>query len=228
MDAKALLRQYEATPGVAFVAIIADSPQPSTLATIRGLLLEAGATKADVDVKWKSAQPFLAEHPHIRRSNPRTYIWSDQAVDARVALQALAKERKKAIPDWLRQALAAAVDGELPSASDQARDDVQPSQRRLFDDAKVVADFLMHVEELVHEGGDADSILNWMRAQATSHSLELLGRPGETLGFDPRIHIAAIGHPASESKVSVIRPGARWLANDVPVLVARAIVRADY
>src|SRR5262245_6626817 len=104
MDSKLLLRQFKSDPGAAFIILIKDSGTTTTLGSIRTSLVEAGAAKKDVDTKWKAAQPLLAEHPHVRRAGKTGYVWSTESIDAKVALNSLARERK--LPGWLREALA--------------------------------------------------------------------------------------------------------------------------
>src|SRR5690242_10372359 len=137
MDAKSLLRQFKSDPGLAFISVIRASDAPSTLGSIRTVLIGAGATKADVDRKWKAQQPFFADHPHIHRPRSTSYVWSDEPVDAARALASLAKNHK--IPDWLRDALITTVSEALP-ATNGSTTESDGAQRRLIDDAKVLAD----------------------------------------------------------------------------------------
>ncbi len=225
MDAKTLLRQFKSDPGLAFVSVIRTSDAASTLGSIRTALVEAGATKADVNTKWKTAQRFLAEHPHIRRPSSTTYAWSEEPVGAEVALASLAKRRQ--IPDWLRHALTTTVAAALDTTNESS-DEMVSGQRRLVDDAKVLAEVVGYVEELVYEGADADAVLDWLRGQAADKSLEFVGRVGQTVSYDPREQVAVAGNPQGQSKVTVVRPGAVWRGGDSPILVSRALVRPEF
>jgi len=225
MDTKTLLRQFKSDPGLAFVSVIKTSDAASTLGSIRTALVEAGATKADVNTKWKTAQPFLAEHPHVGRSpGSPLYAWSDEPVAAEVALASLVKKRK--IPDWLRDALIETVEAALDTTN-KSSDEMVTGQRRLVDDAKVLADVVGYVEELVYGGAGADAVLDWLRANAADKSVELVGRVGQTVSYDPREHVAVTGNPPGQSKVTVVRPGAVWRGGDSPIRLNRTLVRPE-
>jgi hypothetical protein len=225
MDAKSLLRQFKADPGAAFVGIIRAADKSATLGSVRALLVEAGATKAEVNARWKSAQPFLAEHPHVRHPpSTQLYVWSDEPVRADVALASLTKRRQ--IPEWLRQALADTVAAGL-GATDDGSGDSPSGQRRPFERAKALAEVIVYVEELVHGGASADEVADWLRHQAAENSLELVGRVGQTIGYDPREQVAVTGSPQVRTKVMVVRPGAVWTGGEAPVLVSRTLVRPN-
>jgi predicted nucleic acid-binding protein len=225
MDVKDLLRQFRSEPGLAFLNIIRTSSSPSTLGSIRAALVDAGVTRAAVNTKWKAVQRFLPEHPHIRRPTSTVYVWSHEPVAAELALASLA--RKRQVPDWLRQALTETVVAALGNTTEEANTELVTGQRRLVDEAKVLADVVGYVEELVYEGAGATTVLDWLRAQAADKSLDFIGRVGQTVSYDPRQQIAVTGNPHAQSKVTVVRPGAVWRGGDSPVLVARALVRPE-
>jgi hypothetical protein len=217
------LRRFKADPGAAFVSVIRTSNGAATLGVIREHLIEAGATKAEVNAKWKTVQPLLSEHPNIIRPTSTGYSWSDVPGSASKALASLSKPRK--LPDWLRTALAETIAAALDVPGDSERSTHGATSR--VEGARALAEVACYMEQLVYDGAGTEPLMNWLRGHAADRSLEFIGRPGETLAFDPNEQVAMAGNPQAQSKVTVVRPGAFLVGEDSPVLISRALVRPN-
>lgn len=226
MDDKSLLKIYAKDPGRAFLCVIQETKGPISTASIKDVIVSAGANKTDVGRKWDAARPLIYMHPHIRRGPGRyDHEWSPEPIPSAEAVKRLADRLGNKVA-WLTDALLTVIRDSLAAAetSGVAAQTTWNEQREL-EKAQVYAEVAAEVEMLTWDGQDARSITKWMRSELPDRRLEPIGSPGEQTEYDPRIH-HALGSVTRGSVVEVTRPGYKWLDGAGQPVVVRPTVRA--
>jgi hypothetical protein len=101
-------------------------------------------------------------------------------------------------------------------------------ERQLKLDAlHAVAELAGEVEELAYDSGDAELIVERLRARVRAAELAQLGNPGDATTFDPRRHDAMGPRPADGAPVTVMRPGYAWVENGSSLVLRKALVVGD-
>jgi hypothetical protein len=214
-------------PNAAFVKILRDAREPLTARRVIDAVAERGVARATVSAKWATFQKTVVKfHPNIHLPGRGLYEWRDEQVSAEQALgrllDLLATTNKVKV--GLRDALVAVI----RSSNDTGTDDdakVRAARERQFklDALHAVAELAGEVEELAYDSGDADLIVERLRARVRATALDQLGRPGDEAKFDPARHEAQGRRPADGAAVTVVRPG--YASADL--VLRKALVVAD-
>jgi len=220
-------------PNAAFVTVLRDAREPLTARKVIDTLAERGVPRATVSAKWATFQKTVVKfHPNIHLPGRGLYEWRDEPVSADTALNRLLgllpTSNRVKVP--LRDALVAVIRSS-PERTEPAKagtdDDakVRAARERQFklDALHAVAELAGEVEELAYDSGDADLIVERLRARVRATALEQLGRPGDEAKFDPARHEAQGRRPADGAAVTVVRPG--YASADL--VLRKALVVAD-
>jgi len=231
------LQRFNADPTAAFVKILQDAGEPLTAAKVIDTVAAEGITRSVVSAKWKSFQTKVVNfHPNIERPNSRTYRWRAQPVGPAEALTRLVAlfATKDKVKAPLRDALVAAIGAQrVTDKTDPAPDGddakVRAARERQFklDALHAVAGLAGEVEELAYDSGDAELIVERLRARVRAADLAQLGNPGDETTFDPGQHDAMGPRPADGAAVTVMRPGYAWAENGTPLVLRKALVVGD-
>ncbi|MFC0100159.1 hypothetical protein ACFFKH_21885 [Micromonospora marina] len=218
LDAGTLVKQFAEEPGSVFLDVIRTASEPINAQAIKAQVIEAGVKKADVDHRWRLFQRGVKWHPHITAVNKK-YGWSAERQSARSSLDVLAGHLLKKLPSWVAQHLvqnvAAALDASEATASGWDHE---------FEEARLVADLAVAVEVLQSRGDTITEVVKLLEDEARRKRLWPLGRPGESLLFDPDSHEAESGAPDNGTVVRVVRSGYIWRGRGEPIVAAKAAV----
>jgi hypothetical protein len=219
-------------PNAAFVNILRDAREPLTARKVIDAVAERGIPRATVSAKWKTFQEKVVKfHPQIDRPNASAYRWlaepvaSDEALTRLVAL--LATKDKIKAP--LRDALVTVIRSSPGKTGTDDDSKVRAARERQFklDALHAVAELAGEVEELAYDSGDADLIVERLRARVRASALEQLGQPGDEAKFDPARHEVQGTRPAEGAAVTVVRPGYASAEGGTPLVLRKALVVAD-
>lgn len=221
-----LVKQFNADPGHAFLETIKLAGRPVDAKQIKGHLKAAGISSSDVDGKWKRMQPFINEHPHIRKPVGRLYEWSIEPVASGEALRRMRAHTLSSVPGWLTGALVTTISDSLAAAEASGpRSQSTWGEQRELEKAQVLAKVATEFEALLSKGQTAVEVFAWIQDQAVDRELEPIATIGERVAFDPDLHDSASGAMRRGSSAEVVRSGYRWLGADRPMVVLRAVVR---
>ncbi|MFG1885903.1 hypothetical protein [Micromonospora sp. NPDC049102] len=218
MGAGTVAHQFAEDPGSVFIDVIQTASERISAQAIKAKLIEAGVKKLDVDHHWRLFQRGIKWHPQITAINKK-YGWSAERQSARSSLDVLAGHLLKTLPPWVAQHLvhnvAAALDasGTTPSGWDHE-----------FEEARLVADLAVAVEVLQSRGDTITEVMKLLTDETRRKRLWPLGRPGESLPFDPDSHEAESGAPNTGALVRVVRSGYIWRGRGEPIVAAKATV----
>ncbi|AEV83139.1 hypothetical protein ACWT_2118 [Actinoplanes sp. SE50] len=219
MDTTILVKQFADDHGAVFLEVIRTSPEPIRAQAIKALLVEAGVKKADVDRRWTAFQRALKLHPQITAANGK-YGWSVERKPARDSLDVLAGNLLAKLPPWLVQPLVQNV----AAALDAGESTVSGPTSHEFEEARLVADLAVAVEVLQSRGDTIAEVAKLLMDETRRKRLWPLGRPGETVPFDPDSHEAEVTMPNPGTVVRVVRSGYLWRGGGEPVVAAKAVV----
>lgn len=219
MDAKNLVKQFAKDPEMVFLDLIRASPRPIRAPSIKAQVVEAGAKKADVDRRWTPFQRGLKLHPQITAVNG-TYEWSADPEPARSSLDVLSGHLLKKLPPWVAQPLVQNVAAALGAGETTASGPAGPE----FEEARLVADLAVAVEVLQARGDTIAEVVKLLMDETRRKRLWPLGRPGDTLPFDPDSHEAEVQPPDPGTVVRVVRSGYIWRGGGESIVAAKAIV----
>jgi hypothetical protein len=96
-----------------------------------------------------------------------------------------------------------------------------------FEKARLVADLAMAIEVLRRRGDTLDAAAALFEDEARRKRLWPIGRPGETVAFDPGSHEAEGTRPETGATVEVVRSGYVWHGGGEPLVAAKAVVAAQ-
>jgi hypothetical protein len=221
VDAKTLAKQFGSDPGLALLDAIRAAPEPVRATVIKRDLLDAGVRRADIDRQWKRLQPSIKAHPHVQMENNR-YAWSADPQPARQSLDVLAAALPARIPGWLAQALVANVADGL----DETAGEDSSWVGKEFEKARLVADLAVAVDVLRTGGAGLDAVAELFAEELRRKRLWPIGRPGETVLFDPASHHADGDTLTAGTQVAVVRSGYAWHGGGEPRVAAKAAVTA--
>jgi hypothetical protein len=226
MDDKALLKMYGKDPGRAFLWVIQEAKGPISTASIKKVVVSAGANKTDVARKWDTARRLIHVHPHVRRGPGRyDQEWSPEPIPSAEAVKRLADRLGNKV-SWLTDALLTVITDSLAAAETSGvTAQTTWNEQRELEKAQVFAEVAAEVEMLTSDGQDARAIAKWMRSELLDRRLERIGSPGEQTEYDSQIHYA-LGPVARGTVVEVTRPGYRWLDGAGQPVIVRPTVRA--
>lgn len=124
------------------------------------------------------------------------------------------------LPPWLAQSLVQNVADALPrvGTTDAGWAD------REFEEARLVADLAVAVDVLQARGDTIAEVVKLFTEETRRKRLWPLGRPGETVPFDPESHEAEVHAPDPGTVVRVVRTGYVWRGSGEPIVAAKAIV----
>jgi hypothetical protein len=219
VDTKTLVSQFRKDPGLAFLEIIRASPKPIRAQDIKQQVIDAGAKKTDVDHRWKQVQRVIKLHPQINMANNK-YEWAAERRSAQSSLAVLAGNLLAKLPPWLAQSLVQNVADALTRSG--TADAGWADQE--FEKARLVADLAVAVEVLEARGDTIAEVIKLFTEETRRKRLWPLGRPGETVPFDPESHEAEVLAPAPGTVVRVVRSGYVWRGGGEPIVAAKAIV----
>jgi len=226
MDAKLLVKQFGADPGVAFVEIIRSAARPISAREVKNDLVEAGVARTDVDRKWKQLQPYVKLHPHVQKSGATRYEWSVEPRPSAESLEVLSSTVPKRVPGWFVQALVANIADSLAVAETSgghARSSW--TRQREWEKVKLLADIATAVQGLRAEGGGIVDAADWLAGEAERRRLRPVAVPGESVAFDPDRHEPVTGsRPLRGAAVTVVGSGYVWHGGEGPVVVVKAAV----
>jgi hypothetical protein len=223
VDTKTLAKQFDSDPGLAFIETIRCSSAGVRAIEIKREIITAGARPADVDRQWKRLQPMLKLHPRISLRSNR-YAWTDDPRPARGSLEVLAGLLPARLPSWLGQALVQNVTDHLPAGQEAAEDAGGTWSGKEFEKARLVADLAVAVDVLRSRGAGLAEVADLFTEEARRKRLWPIGRPGETVPFDPAAHEPESGRPGAGTTVEVVRSGYVWQGGDEPIVAAKAVV----
>jgi hypothetical protein len=187
-------------------------------------------------------------HPNLERPSRTHYRWRAEPVGPSEALGRLVEllATKDKLKARLREALVAAI--QAAPVTNETTDNAAPADKAApdgdhgGDDAKVraarerqfrldalhaVAELAGEVEELAYDSGDAELIVERLRARVRAADLSQLGNPGDEAKFDPGQHDVVGPRPADGASVTVMRPGYAWAENGSPLVLRKALVVGD-
>jgi hypothetical protein len=219
MDTKTLIGQFGKDPGLVFLEIIRASPKPVRAQEIKQQVIDAGAKKTDVDRHWPRVQRVIKLHPQINMASNR-YEWSAKQRPARSSLDVLAGNLLAKLPAWLAQPLVQNVADALSGVGTAAAGFAD----REFEEARLVADLAVAVEVLQARGDTIAEVVKLFAEETRRKRLWALGRPGETVPFDPESHEAEVHQPDPGTFVRVVRSGYVWRGSGEPIVAAKAVV----
>jgi hypothetical protein len=93
-----------------------------------------------------------------------------------------------------------------------------------YEAAKLVAVLAVAVETLQARGDTIAEVIKLFTEETRRKRLWPLGRPGETLPFDPQSHEAEVQTPEPGTVVRIVRSGYVWRGGGEPIVAAKAIV----
>jgi hypothetical protein len=222
-------------PHATFLKILQDAGEPLTARKVIDAVAEHGTPRPTVSAAWATFQKTVVKfHPHIHLPGRGLYEWRAEPVAPDAALSRLvdllATANKVKVP--LRDALAGVVRAALATGggdgdSEDAR--VRAARERQFklDPLHAVAELAGEVEELAYDTGDAELIVERLRARVRAAALEQFGRPGDGTTFDPGRHDVMGERPADGAAVTVLRPGYASQENGTPLVLRKALVVAE-
>jgi hypothetical protein len=219
VDTKTLVTKLAKDPGPVFLEVIRASPTPIRAQDIKRQVLDAGAKKPDVDRQWTRVQRVIKLHPQITMTNNK-YAWSTEMRSARSSLDTLAGNLLAKLPPWLAQPLVQNVADALAKADDSGGRWASPE----FEAARLVADLAVAVEVLQARGDTIAEVAKLFTEETRRKRLWPLGRPGETVPFDPESHEAEVQTPDPGAVVRIVRSGYVWRGGGEPAVAAKAIV----
>jgi hypothetical protein len=202
-----------------FLGIIQASPKPIRAQDIKQQVIDGGAKKADVDSRWKQVQRVIKLHPQINMANNK-YEWSAERRPAQSSLDVLAAHLLAKLPPWLAQPLVQNVADALGRAGTIGAGWADQE----FEKARLVADLAVSVEVLQARGDTIAEVAKLFTEETGRKRLWPLGRPGETVPFDPESHEAEVHAPDPGTAVRVVRSGYVWRGGGEPIVAAKAIV----
>ncbi|MEV0005981.1 hypothetical protein AB0H28_27350 [Micromonospora sp. NPDC050980] len=218
MGAGTVAKQFAEDSESVFLNVIRTAPEPINAQAIKAQVIEAGVKKVDADYRWRLFQRGVKWHPQITAVNKK-YGWSAERQSARSSLDVLAGYPLKKLPPWVAQHLvqnvAAALDASGTTASGWDHE---------FEEARLVADLAVAVEALQSRGDTITEVVKLLTDETRRKRLWPLGRPGESLPFDPDSHEAESGAPDTGAVVRVVRSGYIWRGRGEPIVAAKAIV----
>ncbi|MET8282956.1 hypothetical protein [Micromonospora sp. NPDC005174] len=218
LGAGTVAKQFAEDPGSVFFNVIRTAPEPINAQAIKAKVIEAGVTRADADYRWRLFQRGVKWHPQIIAVNKK-YGWSAERQSARSSLDVLAGYLLKNLPPWVAQHLvqnvAAALDANGTTAAGWDHE---------FEEARLVADLAVAVEVLQSRGETITEVVKLLTDETRRKRLWPLGRPGESLPFDPDSHEAESGAPDAGAVVRVVRSGYIWRGRGEPIVAAKALV----
>lgn len=219
VDTTNLVRQLAKDPGLVFLQIIRNSPKPVRAQDIKQQVIDAGAKKIDVDRQWPRVQRVIKLHPQITMASNR-YEWSAEPRSAQGSLEVLAGHLLARLPAWLAHALVKNVSETLGRA--EAAD--AGWAEREFEEARLVAELAVAVEALQARGDTIAEVVKLLTEETGRKRLWPLGRPGETVPFDPGSHEAEMNAPERGTVVQIVRSGYVWRGGGEPIVAAKAVV----
>jgi hypothetical protein len=148
------------------------------------------------------------------------YEWSTEQRSAQSSLGVLAGNLLAKLPPWLAQSLVQNVANALMRAGTT---DARWADHE-FEQARLVADLAVAVEVLQARGDTIAEVVKLFTEETRRKRLWPLGRPGETVPFDPKTHEAEVQTPDPGTVVRVIRSGYVWRGGGEPIVAAKAIV----
>jgi hypothetical protein len=227
VDAKLLLKQFNAEAGLAFVQVIQDANGPIDARAIMAALRSVGAKPDTVRDKWSRAQKYINLHPNITKPTKLKYEWSMESAPSGVVLERLSSSVPKTVPSWLKDAYVNVIADSLANA-ETAGPNAQStwSDERELQKAQVLGRAAAEAESLVVRGGSAYDIVSWLEEEATNLKLQRTVRVGDHIPFSPEEHDAEGALPKRGETVQVLRAGYRWISGSRNDLVVRAIVQA--
>jgi hypothetical protein len=184
-------------PNAAFVKILQDARGPLTARNVIDAVAALGVARPTVSAKWAAFQKGAKFHPNIHLPGRGLYQWRDRQAPAAAALDDDSKVRA-----------------------------ARERQFRL-DALHAVADLAGEIEELAFDSGDADLIVERLRARVKAAALDQVGRPGDGATFDPARHEAQGSRPADGAAVTVVRPGYASAEHGTQLVLRKALVVAD-
>ncbi len=219
VETKTLVSQFGRDPGPVFLEIIQASPKPIRAQDIKQQVIDAGVNKTDVDRDWKRIQRVIKLHPQITMANSK-YEWSAGQGAAQSSLGVLADNLLAKLPPWLAQSLVQnvvdALDGGGTTEAGRAGQG--------FEQARLVADLAVAVEVLRARGDTIAEVVKLLSEETRRKRLWPLGRPGETVPFDPESHDPEVHVPDPGTAVRVVRSGYVWRGGGEPIVAAKAVV----
>jgi hypothetical protein len=219
VDTKTLVKQFGKDPGGVFLEIIQTSPKPIRAQDIKQQVIDAGAKKADVDRHWTRVQRVIKLHPQVYMANNK-YEWSSEQRSAQSSLGVLAGNLLAKLPPWLARSLVQNVADALARAGTTDAEWVDQE----FEKARLVADLAVAVEVLQARGDTIAEVAKLFTEETRRKRLWPLGRPGETVAFDPESHESEVHPPDPGTIVRVVRSGYVWRGGGEPIVAAKAIV----
>lgn len=215
----ALAKRFEKDPGSVFVEIIRVSAKPIPAQDIKRNLIEAGAKKVNIDRYWTRTQRMLKLHPQITMENKR-YAWLAERRSAQSSLDMLVSRMPARLPGWLKDPWAQNVADALTRAG---ATDAGWAEHQ-FQQARLVADLAVAVESLEARGEAIAEVAKLLAEEARRKRLWQLGKPGETVPFDPATHEIEAETPDPGTVVQVLRSGYVWRGGGEPVVAVKAVV----
>lgn len=222
-------------PHEVFLKILQDAGGPLTAKKIIDAVAGEGIPRPAVGAAWKKFQSGVVKfHPNIHLPARGSYEWRAEPVAPEVALsrlvELLATANKVKVP--LRDALVEVVRsgpsaGGPPADGDDATISAARERQFKLDALHAVAELAGEVEELAYDTGDAEMIVERLRARVKAVALEQFGRPGDGATFDPARHDVMGERPTDGAAVTVLRPGYAWRENGSPLVLRRALVVAE-
>lgn len=219
MNSETLVTQFVKDPGSVFVAIIRTSPTPIPAQGVKRQLMDEGVKRDDIDRQWKRIQPLIKLHPQIAMTNNK-YEWLAERRSAQSSLNLLAGRVTARVPMWLTAPWVQNVADALVRAG---ADDSGWAEHQ-FQQARLVADLAVAIEVLQERGDTIVEVARLFAEEARRKRLWQLGKPGDTVSFDPDAHEAEIEAPMPGVDVRVVRPGYIWRGGGEPIVAAKAAV----
>jgi hypothetical protein len=219
VDPAILVKQFGKDPGSLFIDIIRASPKPIPAREIKQQLIDAGAQKPDIDRQWRRVQPLIKLHPQIGMANTR-YEWLTERRSARSSLDLLASRVTARLPGWLTAASVENVTDALASAGTPEAG----WEEHQFQQARLVADLAVAVAVLQERGDTIAEVAELLAEEARRKRLWELGKPSDTVPFDPQTHEAEVAAPSPGTAVRVVRSGYIWRGGGEPIVATKAVV----
>ncbi len=235
MDSAKLKEQFAKDPAAVFLDVLRSAGERLTAKKITSSLIEHGLPETSIKAQWKKCLDIIKYHPYVARPTTMSYEWREKPVDpdeAFVRLLALltttSKSKARArdeLAEVVRSGLKAA--GDLTSPDDEVRFRVTQERQSQIDGLLAVAELAGEIEELAHNSGDPDVIVERVQTRVQALSLEQIGRSGEQARFDPSLHEAIGARPSAGSPVTIVRPGYSWRNDKEAVLLQRAQIAVE-
>jgi hypothetical protein len=219
VNAETLVRQFGKDPGSVFVDIIRASPKPIPAQGIKQQLIDAGMKKDDIDRHWTRIQRLIKLHPQITMANNK-YEWLAERRSAQSSLDLLAGRVTARQPGWLTIPWVQNVADALARAG---ATDAGWAEHQ-FQQARLVADLAVAVEVLQARDDTIAEVAKLLAEEARRKRLWQLGKPGDTVPFDPATHEAEVEAPDPGMAVRVVRSGYVWRGGGEPIVATKAVV----